>query len=203
MTNLDSKLKGRGITLPTKFRLVRAMVFPIVMYGYESWIIKKAECRRMDAFELWCWRRLLRVPWTARRSNMSIVKEINPDYSLEGLILKLQYFYHLMGRTNSLEKTLMLKKIEARRRSGWQRMRWLDGIPDSVDTSLNKLHEMVNEKEGWSAAFHGSQRVKHNWVTEQLLKPDFYHIILGMYLSIILFSPWYSGENRLLCLFTS
>ena len=173
------------------------------MYGYESWIIKKAECRRMDAFELWCWRRLLRVPWTARRSNMSIVKEINPDYSLEGLILKLQYFYHLMGRTNSLEKTLMLKKIEARRRSGWQRMRWLDGIPDSVDTSLNKLHEMVNEKEGWSAAFHGSQRVKHNWVTEQLLKPDFYHIILRMYLSIILFSPWYSGENRLICLFTS
>ena len=118
MTNLDSKLKGRGITLPTKFRLVRAMVFSIVMYGYESWIIKKAECRRMDAFELWCWRRLLRVPWTARRSNMSIVKEINPDYSLEGLILKLQYFYHLIGRTNSLEKTLMLKKIEARRRSG-------------------------------------------------------------------------------------
>ena len=135
MTNLDSMLKSRDITLPATFHLVKAMVFPVVMYGYESWTIKKAEHRRIDAFELWCWRRFLRVPWTARRSNQSIFKEISPEYSLEGLRLKLklQYFGHLMQRTDSLEKTLMLGKIEGRRRRGWQRMRWLDGITNSIE----------------------------------------------------------------------
>ena len=139
MTNLDSILKSRDITLPTKVCLVKAMVFPVVVYGCESWTIKKAEHRRIDAFELWCWRRLLRVPWTARRSNQSILKEISPEYSLEGLMLKLklQYFGHLMRRTESFEKTLMLGKIESRRRRGWQRMRWLDGITDSMDMSLS------------------------------------------------------------------
>ena len=147
MTNLDSILKSRGITLSTKVCLVKAMVFPVVMYGCESWIVKKAKCRRMDAFELWCWRRLLRVPWTARRSNKSILKEISPEYSLEGLMLKLklQYFGHLMLRTDSFERTLMLGKIEGRRRGqqrmrrGQQRMRWLDGITDSMDMGLSKL----------------------------------------------------------------
>ena len=134
MTNLDSIVKTRDITLPTKLHLVQAMVFPVVMYGYESWTVKKAECQRTDAFELWCWRILLRVPWTARRSNQSILKEISPEYSWEGLMLKLklQYFSHLMWKTDSLEKTLMLGKIEGRRRTGWQRMRWLDGITDSM-----------------------------------------------------------------------
>ena len=143
MTNLDSILKSRDITLSTKVRLVKAMVFPVVMYGCESWTIKKAEHRRVDAFELWCWRRLLRVPWTARRSNQSILKEISPEYSLEGRVLKLklQYFGHLMWRTDSLEKTLMLGKIEGRRRRGWQRMRWLDDITDSMDMSLSQLQE--------------------------------------------------------------
>ena len=142
MTNLDSTLKSRNITLPTKFHLVKAMVFPVVMYGCESWTIKKAECQRIDAFELWYWRRLLRVPWTARRSNQSILKEIS-QYSLEGLMLKLelQYFGHLIRRTDSLEKTLMLREIEGWRRSEQQRIRWLDGITDSVDMSLNKLQE--------------------------------------------------------------
>ena len=133
MNNLDSIFKSRDVTLPTKVRLVKAMVFPVIMYGCNSWTIKKAECRRTDAFELWCWRRLLRVPWTARRSSQSIVKEIRPEYSLEGLKLKLQYFGHLMRRANSLEKTLMLGKTEGRRRRGRQRVRWLDGITDSVD----------------------------------------------------------------------
>ena len=160
-------IKSRDITLPTKFCLVKAMVFPVVMYGYESWTVKKAECQRIDAFELWCWRRLLSVPWTASRSNQSMLKEVSPECSLEGLMLKLklQYFCHLMWRVASLEKTLMLGRIEGRRQMGWQRMRCLDSITYSTDMSLGKLREFVLERESWRAAVHGVAK-NHTWLTE-------------------------------------